>query len=87
MVCSWNMREVWGWEVGESGWRKGRDGVWRGATGREEVEREREWERPKGVVRGPFGDLGGMGDWVCCCAGGGVATGVGVLWECCCGCG
>ena len=49
-----------------SGWRKGRDGVWRGATGREEVERERVWERPKGVVRGPFGDLGGRGELVEC---------------------
>jgi hypothetical protein len=37
------MREVCGWEVEEgSVWRKGRGGVGRGATGREEVERERE---------------------------------------------
>jgi hypothetical protein len=72
------MREVWGGEVEEgSVWRKGRDGVGRGAVGREEVERDREWERPKGVEMGPLGELAGRGEWVAC--GGVAAAGVGVL--------
>lgn len=61
-VCNWKMREVWLWVFGEgSAWRKGRAGVGRGAVGREEVERERDCERPKGVEMGPLGEFVGMG--------------------------
>ena len=81
------MREVWVWGFGEgSACRKGRAGVVRGAVGREEVERERDWDMPKGEETGPLGELAGRGEWVCCCCGGAAAAGVGVLWKCCCGC-